>query len=606
MTFALIFDNNSYQFAQLIATEKKHSVVSLIDNPAEKKIKNENLIYSFNAVPEQIMPQLTEFRDGFDHELLWEMCEEKATWSWEELVSLYCSHDNEINRLGLFLAINDPAVYFVYQGEQAFKRCSREEINERKLQLQKMREYQAKFDAVYKDLLALKQPEWSCDPLSLLSKPDKNSLEYKAVTKAGKELKLSLTELLYKLGYITSIEDLLFKNFQKHYFPHGTELAELTITDHSDEIPLNQQIQIFSIDDALTTEIDDAFSVQKLADGWIIGVHISAPSLNRELLDIASERISTVYYPGHKITMLPENVIAHYSLDQGKTLPVVSIYFTLDNELNIVSQESQLERVLVGSNLRIEELEQYFNNENLEQEHGYPYEQELKLLHKFALKLEEKRGKTSVNQLVLDYNFSFAADGQIQIKPRVRGNPIDKLVSELMIQANCSWGRMLTNAFIPAIYRVKQPMYPVVMTLTPNSHTGLNVDYYTWATSPLRRAADLVNQAQIISLLTNKKPLAATDFAVANVVENFDDTYAAYLKFQDSMERYWSLRYFEQEQISQISATYTYRNNVQLEGVPISIDMGAHGKAQPPGTVITLAISNLNFINQTFDFRVVG
>lgn len=605
MTFALIFDNNLYQFARLIANEKKHSVISLLDSPAEKKIKNDNLIYSFNSAPEQIIPQLTAFRETFDHELLWEMCEEKATWSWEELVNLYCSEDNEPNRIGLFLAINDPAVYFVYQGEQTFKRCSREEINERKLQLQKMQEYQAKFDALYNELINLKQPSWSCDPLTLLSKPDKNSLEYKAAIKASKELKLSLTELLYKLGYITSIDDLLFKNFQKQYFPAGTTLAPLTIEDHCEEIPLNEQIQIFSIDDALTTEIDDAFSIQNLPEGWIIGVHISAPALNRQLLDIASQRISTVYYPGHKITMLPENVIAHYSLDQGKTLPVVSIYFTLDSELNIISHESQLERVSVRDNLRIEELEQYFNHENLEQEHGYPYEHELKLLYKFALKLEEKRGKTSVNQLVLDYNFSFSEDGKIHIKPRVRGNPIDKLVSELMILANCSWGRMLTNAFIPAIYRVKQPMQPVVMTLTPNSHTGLNVDYYTWATSPLRRAADLVNQAQIISLLTHKKPLAATDYAVANVVENFDETYGAYLKFQDSMERYWSLRYFEQEQISQIKATFTYRNNVQLDGVPISLDMGAHGKAQPPGTEITLAISNLNFINQTFDFRLI-
>ena len=191
------------------------------------------------------------------------------------------------------------------------------------------------------------------------------------------------------------------------------------------------------------------------------------------------------------------------------------------------------------------------------------------------------------------------------IKPRLRGNPIDKLVSELMIHANGSWGRMLTNAFVPAIYRVKQPMQPVTMTLTPNSHTGLNVDYYTWATSPLRRAVDLVNQAQIISLITKQKPLSATDFAVANVVENFDETYSAYLKFQDSIERYWSLRYLEQENIHQIKATFTYRNNVQLDGVPITLDVSTQTKAQPQGSEIMLTIDNLNFLNQTFEFKII-
>ena len=605
MSFALILDTNQYIFAKLIAQEKKHSVVINLGTTNEKKIKNDNLILAFNQDYENIAEPINELRNSVDLELLWEMCSDKNTWSWAELVNLYCGEDNTINRLGLFLAINDPAIYFVYQGTEAFKRCSVEEIAERKLQIRRQAEAQAKFDAIFNDLMVLKQPNWSCDPLNLVNKPDKNSIEYKAAIKASKELKISLLELLFKLGYISSIDELLFKAFQKQYFPHGTNLESLAIDDHAQDIPLNSALKVFSIDDSLTTEIDDAFSIQLIADGWIIGVHISAPALNTQLLDIASERLSTVYYPGHKITMLPENVIAHYSLDEGKELPVVSIYFTLDNELNIISQESKLERILMSDNLRIEELEQYFNNENLNQEHGYAYENELKLLHRFALKMEEKRGKTSVNQLVMDYNFSFSPDGKIEIKPRVRGNPIDKLVSELMILANCSWGRMLTNAFIPAIYRVKQPMQPVVMTTTPNSHTGLNVDYYTWASSPLRRSVDLVNQAQIISLLRSQKHLNTTDFAMANVVENFDETYGAYLKFQDSMERYWSLRYFEQEHISQIGATFTWRNNVQLNGVPLSIDMGAYCKAQPQGSVVTLALSNINFINQTFDVKLI-
>lgn len=606
MSFALIFDNSKYQFARLVSKEKNHCVIQLLDSTTDKKIKSINLIYEFAENPTPNIQALIEkTKNEIDLELLWESSNDKTSWDWQELVTLYFGETNTINELAIFLAASDPEIFFKYEENKAFKRCGLEEVNLRKLQVKKQKEYQAKFEQLYNQLFNLAKPDWNIDPHELINKPDKNSLEYKVCSKVAKDLNLSLVELFFKVGYITSIEELLLTSFKKQYFRGGVQLPDMQINDHSEDIQVNTEIQVFSIDDTLTTEIDDAFSVTRKANGWDIGIHISAPSLNYDLLEIASERMSTVYYPGHKITMLPQNVIEHYSLERGKLLPVVSIYFTIDSEFNIINTESKIERVIVESNLRIEALEQQFNMDKLSDNHGYPYELELKLLYQFALKLEEKRGRASVNQLNIDYNFSFD-NGKICIKPRIRGNPIDKLVSELMILANCSWGRMLTNAFIPAIYRVKQPMQPVTMTLTPNSHTGLNVDYYTWASSPLRRAVDLVNQSQIISLIQQKKPLSATDIPVANVVENFDSTYNAYLKFQDSLERYWSLRYLEQEKIQQINATFTYRNNVQLDGVPIVLDVGQITKAQTPGSEITLLISNFNFVNQTFDYKLLA
>lgn len=644
--YALILDNNAYNFVELMRNEPKHCLIRDLTTKVEKKIKLDNLILSFDQNPKALAIQIDALSAEIDLPLLWELCAEQEVWAWDDLVELYYGNNDLTKKLALFKSItgidksllsestNQPnmasasenqtltdsttcsgkmlnwpsgtLVYFNYQGQEQFKRNNENEIRERKLLFKQQQENETRAIKLYQQLINLEKPDWSIDPLTLINKPDKNSLEYKVAFKVAKELKLTLTELLFRLGYISSVEELLITAFVKQYFPQGTELAPLVINDHSTDITLNDKLNVFSIDDSMTTEIDDAFSLQKKDDGsFIIGIHISAPALNHELLNIASERLSTVYYPGHKITMLPENVISHYSLDQGKELPVVSIYFDLDADMNILENETKLERVVIKENLRTESLEQLFNNENLSVDHGYPYENELKTLHRFALKLEEKRGRPSVNQLTVDYNFSFE-NGKIQIKPRLRGNPIDKLVSELMILANCSWGRMLTNAFIPAIYRVKQPMQPVTMTLTPNSHTGLNVDYYTWASSPLRRAVDLINQSQIISLITKQKPLSATDFAVANIVEYFDKTYAEYLKFQDSLERYWSLRYLEQENIHQVQATFTYRNNVQLDGVPIMLDVGNITKAQPPGTVITLAIDNFNFVNQTFDFKLVS
>ena len=176
-----------------------------------------------------------------------------------------------------------------------------------------------------------------------------------------------------------------------------------------------------------------------------------------------------------------------------------------------------------------------------------------------------------------------------------------------MILANCSWGRLLTNSFIPAIYRVKQPGYPVKMTLTPASHTGLNVDYYTWSTSPLRRASDFINQKQIISMVRKSKDAyTALDPTLLEVVDNFDTKYAKYIDFQNKMERYWSLQYLIQEQINEINAIFTYKSTVHLEGIPIDIDVSNFTAQQPRGSIIRLKIFNINPATINFDFKIMA
>jgi exoribonuclease-2 len=80
------------------------------------------------------------------------------------------------------------------------------------------------------------------------------------------------------------------------------------------ERPAARRRAAFSIDDAATTEIDDAFSLQVLPGlGWQVGIHIAAPTLGMApgspLDAIARDRLSTVYLPGSKITMLPDAVV---------------------------------------------------------------------------------------------------------------------------------------------------------------------------------------------------------------------------------------------------------------------------------------------------------
>ena len=144
-------------------------------------------------------------------------------------------------------------------------------------------------------------------------------------------------------------------------------------------------------------------------------------------------------------------------------------------DFELVGFETRIDP-LRSRNLRHVELEKVFNEDTLISDPGvdYPFKHELIWLWHFANALEKRRGKYDPSRTPqLDYNFAIN-DGKVSITPRKRGAPMDKLVSELMILANCEWGRMLGEADIPGMYRA-QSMGKVRMTTRPEPHIGLGV-----------------------------------------------------------------------------------------------------------------------------------
>lgn len=661
MSYFIVYDNMNYKIAKIVEEYKNNLVVQLIPDLENKKIKLKDKIYPLIVSNiDDFQTQVRNSQKQIDVELLAELIESTTdNLKIDYLADIYFTADkNLVQVTALLFALAENNTLFENCQDSSFRKYNIDEKRHKEEILLRQNQDKELFQEMVNNLkLAYdknqtiiepypkNQPKvWSTeqlavlalindtfdkrkkssnvipdlirDPLELINlikfinKPDKQTKLYKAFQFVIKELQISPLEYFCKIGLIYNLPEFFLKSFLLENILNDFTVLEdkfsnYTFIDELNNLPYNQEVQVFSIDGESTTEIDDAFSVLPTDTGYTIGVHIAAPALDNALTDFATTNISTIYYPDSKITMLPNNIIEKYSLLEKLKLPVVSIYFDLDNEFNVLEYNSKLEIVNIKDNLRIEHLEKLFHVESLDSDFGYEYEKELKILYKFAEKLEQKRGKPSVNNLVPDYNFTLKNDSVI-ITPRIRGNPIDKLVSELMILANCSWGRMLTNAFIPAIYRVKQPNYPVKMTLTPDSHTGLNVDYYTWASSPLRRASDFINQHQIISLLrADKNYFKAIDASLLEVVDNFDSKYSKYLAFQDKMERYWSLVYLLQENIDEITATFTYKSNVQLEFVPIIINTEGLVNPKQRGEQITLKVYNINLIMLTFDFKIL-
>ena len=189
-------------------------------------------------------------------------------------------------------------------------------------------------------------------------------------------------------------------------------------------------------------------------------------------------------------------------------------------------------------------------------------------MFKLAESLEKLRGKYDPTKPPqIDYNF-YVNDGKVSIVGRHRGSPMDKLVAELMIEANNQWGALLATHEVPGIYRA-QSGGKVYMTTRAEPHQGLGVAQYAWSTSPLRRAVDLINQRQIISVAQNIAPAYPPNSeALTTHMRNFELTFQAYSEFQSRMERYCCLQYLIQEDAQIVHATVWRENLVRLDDLP--------------------------------------
>ena len=185
-----------------------------------------------------------------------------------------------------------------------------------------------------------------------------------------------------------------------------------------------------------------------------------------------------------------------------------------------------------------------------------------------------------------DYNFRLVGnDGaeptgqeQVQISTRQRGSPLDLIVAEAMILANSTWGEWLAENGVPGIYRSQASLAPGVkvrMGTKALPHAGIGVKSYAWSTSPLRRYTDLVNQWQIIACARHGKtaalaaPFKPKDTDLFTVISMFDAAYAAYNGYQGGMERFWTLKYLRQNQITEVVGTVFKEGLVRADALPL-------------------------------------
>ena len=519
------------------------------------------------------MPEAQSRADALDPQFLWEVCG-KDEFGFAELAQDYYGHaPAPLEAAAVALALHASPMYFYRRGKGRYQAAPEENLKAALAGLERKRRQQEQVDAWAASLDAgTVPPELSARLDLLLFKPDKMSLEWRALDQAATHAGLAPQKLLAKIGALAGPEDFFLRRFAFELFPAGLGFPEVQPVCAPQGLP-RATAAAFSIDDHETTEIDDAFTVERLASGRLrVGVHIAAPALffgrDHALEAIARERLSTVYFPGGKITMLPEAAIAEATLGEGREVAAASLYLEVDPDtLDVTAVESRLECVAIATNLRIAELETRLHEESLaagrvEGAHG----EDLLLLWRLARKLRAARGAGEEKSEKLDYTFR-VENGRVAIEPRRRGTPIDVLVSELMIHVNATWGRMLAEAGFPAIYR-NQRGIKTRMEVEPGAHEWLGVTHYAWSSSPLRRFSDLANQRQLAALLRGE-PAAYSREELAAAARDFETAYEAYAEHQRHLERYWCLRWISQEGLEGADATVVRDELVRLEGIPL-------------------------------------
>ena len=617
-----LFDDAGKFLAGRVMSHSDASMQVELDSGRRIKVKSANVLLRFDTPePAALLERARALAADLDLELAWEFAPE-SDFSFADLAREYfASNADAVQHAATLLGLFDAPHYFRRVGKGVFRKASRETVQAALAAIERKRAQAAQVSAWADDLMRGQCAAPIREQLyRILFKPDKNAPEYKAVVEASRRAQRAPLDLLRAAGAIASPYQFHLRRFLYEQFPRGTAFNDLPVPDVKEVLPL-ADVRAFSIDDSATTEIDDALSVQGLGQGnVVVGIHIAAPALaiapDSALDRAARERLSTVYMPGHKITMLPEATVQRFTLTEGREAPCLSLYVHLgEAELEPQRFETRIERIRVATNLRHDKLDRVITEASLTgtAPADYAHAAELAFLFKLARALkarrEQVRGKPETFNRP-DYSFHVErpdgampeGDEPVRITPRVRGAPLDLIVAEAMILANSHWGGWLAEYNVPAIYRSQASLAPGVkvrMGTKPAPHAGMGVSQYSWATSPLRRYVDLVNQWQIVATARHGRtaalaaPFKPRDATLFSIISSFDAAYAAYNDFQQTLERYWTLRWIEQQQVRELEATTMTNGLVRADTLPLVFKaVGCEGL--PRGTRVRVALKSFD------------
>ena len=318
-------------------------------------------------------------------------------------------------------------------------------------------------------------------------------------------------------------------------------------------------LPIFTIDGPYTRDFDDALSLEPVNGGYRLGIHITdvAPfiepdgPLDRE----AFGRASSIYLPVSHIPMLPPKLSnSALSLLKDVNRLAVTLFSDFNENWDLMGYRFALTVVRVEKQLTYDEVNEMYLQDPIHV-----------ALYRLAQALRQKRAMNGAMLIPLpEIHFAFDDDSPVRAALIEQDTPARIMVSECMILYNWLAAKFASETGVPILYRGQGPpqeilsfdefhyiyyvfrqrrkLHPLLIETVPQPHSGIGVDVYTNATSPLRRYMDLLIQRQIRSGLTEDKPVY-TESRIKEIGISVQQTLKDIGLMRRSQMRYWVLKY---------------------------------------------------------------
>jgi len=441
------------------------------------------------------------------------------------------------------------------------------------------------------------------------------------LVKAGIDPDEETYQVLVKLGVFDKNENTdLYKYNISTAFPgnimqRATELADSQQEFSAD--PMRKDLtglSLMTIDGQATLDFDDAISIEDHGDHYHLGIHIIDVGYfikKRDPIDQeALLRGSSIYMPDQKIPMIPPCLAENLcSLKAGQLRPAISIMVNLSKCCEIVDYE------IIPSLIRVERQLTYYDVNMIAQD-----SKEIIILCDIAEQFRQNRMAAGAVQITLpDINVWIDENNEVTVNRVNRESPGRMLVSEIMIMANWLMAKFLVQHNVPAIYRSqpapRERLYKgtegslfqncmqrrllsrFVLSPKPEHHSGLGLDAYVTATSPIRKYFDLATQRQIRTVLGLEAPYTVKE--IDNIIQALEEPMSCVSKLQFNRHRYWLLKYLEKRigQKEEAIVLYKKRNtyHILISEYMIQCDLpSSSGIDLKPEDLIQITIQHVN------------
>ncbi|MFV0439456.1 MAG: ribonuclease catalytic domain-containing protein, partial [Desulfopila sp.] len=366
-----------------------------------------------------------------------------------------------------------------------------------------------------------------------------------------------------------------------------------------------------TIDGATTLDFDDALTIAKEEEGYLVGIHISDVAHyvrpGDPLFQEAMKRGTSIYFPEGQIPMLPRHLSQGIcSLIQGETRAAFSFMILLSAEGEVLRTRINPSIIRVARRLTYEEADRIIGSD-----------EELSILDMLKQKLRQRRLANGALLLPFpDVNIFIDPGGKVHVNLAKSDTPARTLISEMMILANTEAARFLSNRMVPGLFRSQPPLKQRFvhgedddlflnvrqrrhlprgeLRTDATPHSGLGVSQYTTVTSPIRRLLDLVMQHQLHSVTRRREPCFTEDMCrdFSTVIIR---TLTAANNVKQQRHRYWLLCYLQERKGQLLDGLVIEsgpkRVNLVLTDLLMDVDVPAPTGFRPQaGSVVKLRV----------------